>query len=66
MAANALTYLNYPVSQNRIPGNNEYESTRVSISGTPADVLVPDLKKCSENVANFIYESDLPTKSYRG
>lgn len=66
MAANALTYLNYPISQNRIPLNNAYESQRVTIGGSPADVLVPDLKKNSESVANFIYESDLPDKQYQG
>ncbi|MGX8711259.1 MAG: LCP family protein [bacterium] len=66
MATNALTYLNYPVSQNRIPANNEYTSQRVSIGGSPADVLVPDLEKCQKTVANFIYESDLPSKTYQG
>ncbi len=64
MATNALTYLNYPVSQNRIPNDNAYQSTRVSLGGTPADVLVPDLEKNSKSVADFIYESDLPTKTY--
>lgn len=65
MAGNSLTYLNFPISQNRIPGDGNYESERVSIGGSPADVLVPDLAKCSESVASFIYESDLPTKSYQ-
>lgn len=66
MAANSLTYLNYPISQNRTPGNNEYTSERVSFGGTPADVLVPDLDKCSQSLAEFIYESDLPSKTYDG
>lgn len=65
MAGNSLTYLNFPISQNRIPGDSDYESARVSLGGSPADVLVPDLKKCSESVANFIYESDLPDKDYQ-
>ena len=65
MAGNALTYLNYPISQNRVPGDSDYESARVTIGGSPADVLVPDLKKCEESVANFIYESDLPDKQYQ-
>ncbi len=66
MATNALTYLNYPVSQNRIPANNEFTSQRVSIGGSPADVLVPDLEKCQKTVADFIYETDLPSKTYQG
>lgn len=66
MAGNSLTYLKYPISQERIPGDNDYKSQTVLISGTRADVLVPDLKKCSDRVADFIYESDLPSKNYRG
>ena len=66
MAANALTYLNYPVKQNRIPANNEYTSERVTIAGTIADVLVPDLDKATKNIADFIYENDLPSKTYQG
>lgn len=65
MAANALTYLNFPVSQNRIPTDNAYTSDKVTIGGQGADVLVPDLEKNSKAVADFIYESDLPTKSYQ-
>lgn len=64
MAGNSLTYLNFPISQNRIPGDAEYQSERVTIGGSPADVLVPDLPKCSQSVAKFIYESDLPDKQY--
>lgn len=64
MAANSLTYLNYPISQNRVPGDSDYHSERVSIGGSPADVLVPDLQKCSQNLASFIYESDIPDKQY--
>lgn len=66
MAGNSLSYLNYPISQNRIPGDSDYESTHVMIGGSRADVLVPDLQKCTASVANFIYESDLPTKQYAG
>lgn len=64
MAGNSLTYLNFPISQERIPANNEYESRTVMMGGVGADVLVPDLQKSSERVANFIYESDLPDKTY--
>ncbi len=64
MAGNSLTYLNYPVSQNRIPGDNQYESANVMLGGTKANVLAPDLKKCSESVSSFIFENDLPSKTY--
>lgn len=64
MATNSLTYLNYPISQNRIPGDGEYSSETVSLGGTGADVLVPDLNACKESVASFIYEDDLPDKVY--
>jgi LCP family protein required for cell wall assembly len=61
MAGNSLTYLNYPISQNRIPGDDDYQSETVSGVGM---VLVPNLDTCSKSVANFIFESDLPTKTY--
>lgn len=62
MAGNSLTYLNYPISQNRIPGDNDYQSETISGAGM---VLVPNLETCGKSVANFIFESDLPTKSYQ-
>lgn len=64
MASNSLTYLNYPISQDRIPADGEYTSETVKIGGVGADVLVPDLDKCKQDVAAFIYENDLPTKTY--
>jgi LCP family protein required for cell wall assembly len=62
MASNSLTYLNYPVSQNRVPADGEYEGKSVYISqnSPPASVLVPDLEKCRKSLAQFIYEDDLP------
>lgn len=60
MASNSLTYLKYPISQDRIPANNEY--TPQMIAG--ADCLVPDLEACRNNVAQFIYEGDIPADSY--
>jgi LCP family protein required for cell wall assembly len=65
MAGNSLTYLNFPITQNRIPADNEYESQKVMIAGASADVLVPDLQKNSDTVAKFIYEGDVPTKTYQ-
>ena len=64
MAANSLTYLNYPISQSRIPGDDAYVSDKVSIGGVGASVLIPNLDKCRDSVATFIYEDDIPTGEY--
>ncbi len=64
MAQNSLTYLNYPVSEHRVPGDGEFQSEKVYIGKTKSDVLVPDLDKCRQTLAEFIYESDLPSKVY--
>lgn len=64
MASNSMTYLNFPISQSRVPGNDEYHSERVLIGKDPADVLVPYLDKCRTDVASFIYENDIPDKTY--
>lgn len=61
MAGNSLTYLNYPLSQNRIPADGEYYSDNLSVG----NVLVPDLDASRKRVADFIYEKDLPTKTYQ-
>ncbi len=57
IAKNSLTYLNYPLSQNRIPGDNNYQSQIVSGVGT---VLVTDVAKSKQSIAKFIYEDDVP------
>jgi|GEM_PF-6532164 len=62
MAANSLTYLNYPISQNRIPADGEYYTDDLSVG----NVLVPNLDKARNRVASFIFENDLPTKTYQG
>ena len=61
MASNSLTYLKYPISQDRIPADGEY--TPDDIPGV-GNSLVPDLDACRENVAEFIYEDDIPEGSY--
>jgi polyisoprenyl-teichoic acid--peptidoglycan teichoic acid transferase len=66
MAGNSLTYLNFPISQERIPADNEYQSEKITIGGANADVLVPDLDKSGARVSSFIYEADIPTKTYQG
>lgn len=40
MASYSLTYLKYPLSQDRIPGDNEFHSETIAGAG---DSLVPDL-----------------------
>lgn len=61
MAKNSLTYLKYPVSQDRIPADDAF--TTETIAGV-GDSLVPDLEKCRKNISDFIYEGDVPQKSY--
>ena len=61
MAANSLTYLNYPISQNRIPADGEYYTDNLAVG----NVLVPDLDKARKRVADFVFESDLPAKAYQ-
>ncbi len=62
MASHSLTYLKYPLSQDRIPGDNEFHSETIAGAG---DSLVPDLDACRKNVSEFIYENDLPKSSYQ-
>ncbi len=61
MAQNSLTYLNYPVSGHRVPGDGEFQPEALSVG----EVLVPDLDKCKQSLASFLYESDLPDKVYQ-
>lgn len=62
MASHSLTYLNYPLTQDRIPGDNQFHSETISGAG---DSLVPNLDACRKNISSFIYENDLPKKSYQ-
>ena len=63
LAANSLTYMNYPIEQNRLPMDGAYNATKATIGGVPGnDVLVPDLQKNSQGFAEFIYEDDLPER----
>ena len=54
LAAGALTYLNYPVSQQQMPADGEYEEKNLSVG----DALVPDLDKCRQTLAAFLYENE--------
>ena len=64
IASNSLTYLNYPISDDHIPSDGAYQNETVILSGKEAKVLVPDLNECQENIAGFIYENNLPSKTY--
>ena len=61
MAGSAPTYLGYPITQNRIPGDGEFRPEDVTGVG---DSLVPDLEACRDSVKEFIYEGDIPSGSY--
>lgn len=61
MAGNAPTYLSYPITQDRIPGDHEYTSDDIPGVG---DSLVPDLDACRKSVVQFIYETDVSSGSY--
>lgn len=65
MASHSLTYLNYPVSQSRIPANGEFTPRNdIIIGGKERSVLIPNLEKCKTTLADFLYENDLPDKNY--
>ncbi|MCI1966066.1 MAG: LCP family protein [Oscillospiraceae bacterium] len=64
MASNSLTYLNYPISQKRVPDNGEFTPETVQLGGLGAQVLVPDLDKCRKNIASFLFEDNIPDKIY--
>ena len=67
LAANSLTYMNYPISQNRLPVDGGYSNAKATIGGIPGnDVLVPDLRMNAKEIAEFIYEDDLPGRITSG
>lgn len=55
LAGQSLTYLNYDLHELRVPGDGQYESTYVNISGYRSAVLVPDREACSESLVHFIF-----------
>ena len=60
LASNALTYLNYPIEQLRLPEDGAYSDAMVMIGGMEASVLRPDLEANSDALVQFIYEDDTP------
>lgn len=55
LAGQSLTYLNYDLHELRVPGDGQYESTYVNISGYRSAVLVPDREACSESLVQFVF-----------
>ncbi|WP_242953541.1 LCP family protein [Clostridium merdae] len=53
LAANSLTYLNYPTSQNRIPVDGAFTNQNVPGVGSS---LIADFKKNHKKLVEFIYE----------
>ena len=64
MAANSLTYLNYPVSQHRVPEEGEYWDVRDAEGNWKW--LGVDLEKCRKSFAEFLFEKDIPSGNYSG
>ena len=60
LLSNALTYLNYPTSQFRLPVDGFYDMSNVLISGYEASVLIPHIQWNGILVNNFIYEDGFP------
>lgn len=54
LAANSITFLNYPTSQNRIPVDGAFDEK--DITGVGA-ALIPDTEKNSRLLIDFIYEN---------
>jgi LCP family protein required for cell wall assembly len=60
LAANAMTYVNYPLSQYRVPPDGEwYIYDKDDAKGNC--VAFKDLAVTKKNLAAFLYEDDLPT-----
>lgn len=56
LAANSLTYLNYPTSQNRIPVDGAFDDQNIPGVGSS---LIADFEKNHKNLVEFIYEEHL-------
>ena len=55
MASNALTYLNYPIEQLRLPEDGAYSDAMVMIGGMEASVLRPDLEANSDASVSYTH-----------
>ena len=62
LAANAMTYVNYPISQYRVPPDGEwYIYDKNDAKGNC--VAIKDFAVTKQNLAKFLYENDLPSGS---
>ncbi len=66
LAMHSLTYLNYPVSEHRVPGDDEFHGEDIydETAGKKLNMLVPDLDKCKGSFLKFVYEDKIPTGNY--
>ena len=63
LAANSLTYLNYPTEQTRIPQDSDH--TNQSVPGV-GDSLIVDFKASHKHLVDFIYEENLSSSNSDG
>lgn len=64
LAANAMTYVNYPISQYRVPPDGEWYSHYDKSDGKGDCVAISDFAVTKANLAAFLYENDIPTGTY--
>lgn len=61
LASDSLTYMNYPISQTRLPEDSTYQEKIVTINSyTNNAVLLPDVQTNKQNLEKFIYEDEFP------
>ena len=61
LAGNALTYLNYPLIQHRVPADGEW----YRLENDAGDCIgITDLEKTKQNFVKFIFEDDIPSGDY--
>ncbi len=63
LAANSLTYLNYPTEQTRIPQDSDHKNQSVPGVG---DSLIVDFKASHKHLVDFIYEENLSSSNSDG
>ena len=58
LATNLVSYLKYKQRTFRLPDDGNYYDETVSLHGTPAMILVPNLQGCVNNLTKFVYGAD--------
>ena len=60
LVANSLKYMNYPMSQSRIPTTDNFKYTDIFKFGSTLSVLtIPDMTQARKDLATFIYEDSV-------